>query len=416
MRKAWLIIGGVAALVGGFAWTVKGLVILAGGDQPPFLFEVAPALFGIGLLSMAHTALPPSRRRTVVMGFAGIAIIADVVAVVTEVVGDVAGAAIATSSLALVVGLVTLDRRSGWPISLAWWIGVAMLPAVFVGGMLSEIDERLLEVPLVVLGVAWIVVGWAALRTPIDSGAYCARGAREVISQGSSGGPSMNTKTSSERAIGLMFLLLLVFILVSTMISGYDTSRDGWADELTRLGKMSDTQITVNLLFQTLAAVGLMVVAVMFYLSLASRSRNLATLAAAFMFCAGITTLAASASYRVVADLADVHLNGDAGDGVLTTSRAFALAMDAFVSFTALTLSIGVYMLAIVGHRERLVPRWMIGLAVASMVLLGLAFGIDLASDSEVSWAFLMGGLLCMLAWVLTAGLALIGSRGKRHA
>jgi len=159
-------IGGVAALLGGLAWFVKGVVILSGGDQPPFLFEVAPALFGIGLLSLAHTALPPSRRRTAAIVLAGIVILAGLVAAVTEVVGEVAGVAIATSSLALVVGLVTLDRHQRWPTPLAWWIGVAMLPAVFVGGMLSEIDERLLEVPLVGLGVAWTVVGWGALRTP----------------------------------------------------------------------------------------------------------------------------------------------------------------------------------------------------------------------------------------------------------
>jgi hypothetical protein len=224
----------------------------------------------------------------------------------------------------------------------------------------------------------------------------------------------MNIKIPFGRATGLLLLLLFVLILVSTAISGYDTSREGWADELTRLGEMSDTQITMNLLSQTLSAVGLMVLAVMFYLLLASRARNLAAPAAAFMFCAGITTLAASATYRVVADLADVHVSAGAGDGLLTTSRAFALAMDAFVSFTALALSMSVYMLAIVGHRERLVPRWMIALAVLSMVLLGLAFGIDLASDSDVSWAFLMGGLLCLLAWVLIAGFTLLlGSRGS---
>ena len=225
----------------------------------------------------------------------------------------------------------------------------------------------------------------------------------------------MNVNVPFERATGLLLLVLLILIPVSTGISGYDTSRDGWADELTRLGEMSDIQITANLLFQALSAVGLLVVGVMFYLLLAPRARNLAALAAAFMCSAGITTFAASASYRVVADLADVYLGGDAGDGVLTTSHSFALAMDAFVTFTGLTLCLGVYVLAIAGHRERLVPRWMIGLAAVSMVLLGLAFGIGLASESEVWWALLMGGLLCMLAWVLTAGLTLLlGWRGNQ--
>ena len=118
------------------------------GNQPPPAVEVALEPFGIGLLSIAHSAMPHGRRRTAAMGFAAASIAADVVAVVTEVVGEVAGAAIAASSLALVVGLVTLDRHQPSPTPLAWWIGVAMLPAVFVGGIASEIDERLLEVPL----------------------------------------------------------------------------------------------------------------------------------------------------------------------------------------------------------------------------------------------------------------------------
>jgi hypothetical protein len=42
-----------------------------------------------------------------------------------------------------------------------------MVPALIVGGMLSEIDERLLEVPLVCLGAGWMSVGWAVLRQQV---------------------------------------------------------------------------------------------------------------------------------------------------------------------------------------------------------------------------------------------------------
>jgi hypothetical protein len=71
--------------------------------------------------------------------------------------------ALAISSLTLLVGLVSLPRHGRWPAPLAWWIGVAMV-ALVVGGILSELDERLLETPLICLGLAWMVVGWAALR------------------------------------------------------------------------------------------------------------------------------------------------------------------------------------------------------------------------------------------------------------
>jgi len=156
--------GGVAALLGGLAWTLKGLVILAGGHQPPLLFEAAPALFGVGLLSIAYSVMVPSRRRTAALWLAAAASIAGLAALVSDLVGDVAGEALAISSLALLFGLLMLARSRPWPARLAWWIGVAMVPALVVGGMLSEIDERLLEIPLVFLGMAWMAVGAAMLH------------------------------------------------------------------------------------------------------------------------------------------------------------------------------------------------------------------------------------------------------------
>ena len=38
-----------------------------------------------------------------------------------------------------------------------------MVPSLVIGGVLSEIDERLLEVPLVCLAIAWAAVGWGTL-------------------------------------------------------------------------------------------------------------------------------------------------------------------------------------------------------------------------------------------------------------
>jgi hypothetical protein len=55
-------------------------------------------------------------------------------------------------------------------------------------------------------------------------------------------GPKMDIKIPFERATGLLLLLLVVLIPVSTAISGYDTGRDAWADELTRLGNLSTSR------------------------------------------------------------------------------------------------------------------------------------------------------------------------------
>ena len=159
-------LGGVAAFVGGLAWIAKGAVILAGGEQPPVLFEAATPLFGIALLGVALATMPPSRRRTAVLGFSMVSMIAGFLALVSELVDEVWGVALAVSSVALLLGLLTLRRNGPLPAPLAWWIGVAMVPAVVVGGVLAEIDERLLEIPLVCLGIAWMVIGRGVLRQP----------------------------------------------------------------------------------------------------------------------------------------------------------------------------------------------------------------------------------------------------------
>jgi hypothetical protein len=161
-------LGGVAALLGGLAWTLKGAVILAGGEQPPLLFEAAPTFFGLGLMSVAYSTMPAGRRQGIALALAAIAALSGLAALVSDVMGELADPALVISSVAVLIGLLTLGRHGRSPASLAWYIGLAMVPALVVGGMLSEIDERLLEVPLVCLGAGWICVGWAVLRPRVS--------------------------------------------------------------------------------------------------------------------------------------------------------------------------------------------------------------------------------------------------------
>ncbi len=107
-----------AALLGGLLWAFKGGAILLGDHQPEYAFEVAPLLFALVTLGLARW-VPPSRARRV-----------GVVLAVTAVLGCL----------------------------------VAAVSSVVAGGALSAIDERLLEVPIVAIGFAWIAVGLVFLR------------------------------------------------------------------------------------------------------------------------------------------------------------------------------------------------------------------------------------------------------------
>jgi len=153
-------LAGVAAAIGGLAWAVKAAAILATGDQPPLVFEAAPLFFGVALTALALTSALRGGRRTTAIALGLLTVTAGVVAGVTEAVGQVWGPAIAASSLALIAGLLLLGRRaSSVPHTFAWWIGVSILPALVVGGLLSAINERLLEVSILTLGLMWLWLG-----------------------------------------------------------------------------------------------------------------------------------------------------------------------------------------------------------------------------------------------------------------
>jgi hypothetical protein len=170
------VLAGVVAAIGGFAWVVKAAAILVTGDQPPLLFETAPLFFGVALTALALTSDLRGTRRKTAITLGVLTVTAGVVACVTEAVGQVWGPAIATASLALIAGLLLLGRRaSSTSHTFAWWIGVSMLPALVVGGLLSAINERLLEVSILTLGLMWLWLG-AILLT---------KGKRAVSTEGS---------------------------------------------------------------------------------------------------------------------------------------------------------------------------------------------------------------------------------------
>lgn len=180
MRNTLVPLGGLAAIVGGAMWVAKGGAILVGRDQPPVVFGAAPAFFAFGLLAL-HTLVQGRHERLERIGGA-FAYLAAVLAGITAVAALVAwdgdmppifngtmGVAtlcilVALFALGIIVRRDTILPRPWRTLPLA--LSLLFVPLLLVGGLLSAADERLLEVPIVLLGIAWILLGYAiAIRS-----------------------------------------------------------------------------------------------------------------------------------------------------------------------------------------------------------------------------------------------------------
>lgn len=164
---------GIAAMLGGVAWLIKAGAILVTGEQPDYFFEVAPIFFYVGLIGLyLHLA----GRGGVVARIGGIAAALGVVAGLIRAVISLAGSTDAGeedfdvlllgSFLLMIVSLILVGigyRRGGRDLltrpSLPFILGLATVPLIMVGGALEAVNERLLEIPLLVIAAGWIAVG-----------------------------------------------------------------------------------------------------------------------------------------------------------------------------------------------------------------------------------------------------------------
>ena len=173
-------VAGLAAIAGGSCWVVKSTVILATGDQPPLLFGLAPLLFAVGVLGLwmrvgAARGIPAAAG----VLLAGVGALASVVALIVTSGGTEVTSAqefsppiflsfVATLLALLLVGIDTWRNRSlrpNWHM-LAVWLFVSFFPLLVIGGLLETVNERLLEVPLLVLGFGWMLLGYAIVARP----------------------------------------------------------------------------------------------------------------------------------------------------------------------------------------------------------------------------------------------------------
>lgn len=184
--------GAVSSMLGGLFWAVKATGLMVARYQPPVVYEIAPIFFAFAVIGL-HALVGTSRSRLARAGLV-LAAAAELCAVVAAL-GQFLGPAdwiptgdtvtvltpfITLSMLGLVAGLLLVGivvrrtaalpgRWAGYPLSLA----ISVLPLIASSAVFQAIHPRLFELPTLVVGLGWIVLGAVmARRSPSRPGEH----------------------------------------------------------------------------------------------------------------------------------------------------------------------------------------------------------------------------------------------------
>ena len=223
----------------------------------------------------------------------------------------------------------------------------------------------------------------------------------------------MDIKLPFERVVGALLLAMVVLLMITTSISGYDTSREGFDTELRRLADMSNASHNGNAFFRALTGVALIAAAAALYTNLKDRSPMLSAIGAFGIAAAGVLALIAGALQLVFVELAQEYVSSSGAhqEQVLVTARGFAMAVENTVGAAFIALVLSIYVMAILAGREALVPRWLIGIPVMSAAIIGGSL-IAEAAGADLQWWILISGLFMSVIWLMIAGLWLLFTPG----
>ncbi|NUR15634.1 MAG: hypothetical protein HOQ13_04900 [Dermatophilaceae bacterium] len=178
-----LLVGSVASAVGGLFWAIKAAGLMIAGVQPPVVYEIAPMFFPVAVLGL-YNLLEGNRSRLARAGLtlAGIAELCAVVSVlgmymgpaqwiptgdtVTVLTPFITLAAVGSIVGTLLVGIVIRrtaslpDRWKSYPMGLA----LSVIPLIASSALFQALNRRLFELPTLVIGLEWIVLGAVMAR------------------------------------------------------------------------------------------------------------------------------------------------------------------------------------------------------------------------------------------------------------
>jgi hypothetical protein len=230
-------------------------------------------------------------------------------------------------------------------------------------------------------------------------------------------GPKLDIRIPMERVAGGLMLAMVVLFMITSSISGYDTSREAFPSEILRLAELSSIENNVNAVFRFATGFALIGAAAGLHAALSERGRVLSTMAAFGLGAAGVLVLVASAMQIVFVELADEYTNatGANRDSLLITARAIAMSVQHTTTAAFMAIVLSTYVLAVLLGRENLVPRWLIGIPImsAALVTAGL-IGEAAGVFDDGLWFVMISGVFLGIVWLLIAGLyLLLSSRGR---
>ena len=187
-----------AAIFAGGAWIIKAGLALATGNEPAAAFAIGLGLFPFALLGLwSLVRAVPGRSAQLGGTLAAAAASSVVLATLVRAVGGadvepsedeitaltpfIALAGFGTFAALLVLGIAVrrVGALPGRYASLPWAMGLAAIPLLIFGGALETLNERLLELPVALLGLGWVMLGVALWDAATNERAAFASGVSE---------------------------------------------------------------------------------------------------------------------------------------------------------------------------------------------------------------------------------------------